>query len=111
MTERSQRFHARINVERVTLDIVNSSDLCRGVPLAGLSLGAIRDWSQRATGAFPDALVVEVNRILTEVARRTGLLADNSRAIFDTSFELDQADLHGLHASLTTLLRDSYAIA
>jgi hypothetical protein len=83
MTERSKRFHRRINIERSLLSIVNSSKRCRELPLAGLSEGAIREWSHRARLSLPSAFVRQGVDVLMESAAQTGLLADNSRGVFE----------------------------
>lgn len=104
MTERSERFNARINIERSILSTVNASRLCRQLPLAGLSAGAIKEWRQRASLSLPTSVVDEAMTALTEVARRTGLLADNSRGVFETGTETDDDGLTELKNKIAEIL-------
>lgn len=97
---RTKRFRARLAVERSILDIVNSSDVCQATPLAGLTLAAIGDWKFRAGLLLPPRLVSELEGLLISISRESGLLADNSRAVFDPGNEAAVAHIHSLKAKL-----------
>ncbi|RWN11441.1 MAG: hypothetical protein EOR94_27465 [Mesorhizobium sp.] len=101
---RSKRFKARLAVERSILDIVNSSDLSQAVPLAGLTIAAIGDWRFRAGRNLPDRLVSDIEALLISISRESGLLADNSRAVFDPENEAAAAAIGALKAKLALAL-------
>lgn len=101
---RSRRFRARIAVERRVLDIVNSSRECQAAPLAGLTLAAIRDWKLRISGSVPTVFSADVEFLLTKIARASGLLADNSKAVFNPDGEFGDAEVRALEAELGLLL-------
>lgn len=79
---RRLRFHARITTEREILTIVNSSDACRDVPLAGMTAYAIADWEIRAKAKLEEGRASKAADFLLEIGRRTELLADDSRDVF-----------------------------
>ena len=79
---RRTRFHARIATEREVLSIVNSSDFCRDLPLAGMTSQAIADWESRAREKLEQGWAAKITDLLLEIGRRTELLADDSRDVF-----------------------------
>ena len=79
---RRSRFHARIATEREILSIVNSSELCRDLPLAGMTAHAIEDWESRARNKLEPGCAAKVADLLLELGKRTELLADDSRDVF-----------------------------
>ena len=79
---RRTRFHARIATEREILTIVNSSECCRDLPLAGMTAHAIADWESRARTKLEQGRAAKVANALLEIGRRTELLADDSRDVF-----------------------------
>lgn len=104
MTERSERFYTRINIERSILSVVNASRLCQQLPLAGLSAGAIKDWKERASLRLSNSVVDEATATLTEAAKRTGLLADNSRGVFEIGIEPDDSRVKELKNKIAEIL-------
>jgi hypothetical protein len=88
---RRTRFQARIAAERGILTIVNSSELCRDSPLAGMTAQAIADWERRARHKLEPGRAAKVADLLLEIGRRTELLADDSRDVFGAN-ELVQRD-------------------
>jgi hypothetical protein len=104
MMKRGERFLARIDIERSIIGIVNSSEVGGNFPLAGLSEGAIREWRRRVAVALPRNVVNAVGVILEDASRRTGLMADNSRIVFDPEFKTDSAALEALRCELIRLL-------
>lgn len=82
---RSRRFEQRINIERSALAIVNTSEIAREVQLAGLTAAAIESWSKRIRVLHDESRVLSLCETLVAIASETGLLADNSRAVFSSS--------------------------
>ena len=79
---RRTRFQARIATEREILGIVNSSDLCIDLSLAGMTAEAIADWESRARQKFEPGRAARVANALLEIGRRAELLTDDSRDVF-----------------------------
>lgn len=104
MTPRGKRFLARINFERSIISAVNSSAVCKRVPLAGLSAGAIADWRRRAATELPRSIALEAGELLEDASRRAGLMADNSRIVIDPDFVSDPAGLEAVKRDVVTIL-------
>jgi hypothetical protein len=82
---RSRRFEQRISIERAALQIVNSSDLASETPLAGLTAAAIENWARRIKDRCDPRTRARLQDTLVSIATETGLLSDNSRAVFSSS--------------------------
>ena len=82
MASRSERFRARVKLEREVLRHLNSE--WKGPKLMGLSRDGISLWrtSNVAAGCEPDS-VDNVARILTDIAIKLRIEADSSRTVFD----------------------------
>jgi len=80
--DRRLRFHSRIATEREILTIVNSSTLCQGLPLAGMTAAAISEWEIRAQGVLEPGKASAIVEFLLEIGKRTELLTDDSRDVF-----------------------------
>lgn len=104
---RRSRFQARIATEREILTIVNSSELCRDLPLAGMTAHAIADWEGRAQAKLDQGRAARIANALLEIGRRTELLADDSRDVFGVNelVELDD-EVDSAQIALRTLLQD-----
>jgi hypothetical protein len=89
---RRNRFHARIATEREILTIVNSSPLCRDVPLAGMTAHAVADWESRARDKLEVGRAAKVANVLLEIGRRTELLTDDSRDVFGVNELVEHDD-------------------
>ena len=105
---RRTRFHTRIATEREILTIVNSSELCRELPLAGMTAHAIADWESRARHKLEPGYAAKVANPLLEIGRRTELLADDSRDVFGVN-QLVQYDdgVDGAQIALRRLVAGS----
>jgi hypothetical protein len=79
---------------------VNSSDLCQALPLAGLTLAAIGDWKFRGGKSLSTPLLNDLEGLLISISRKSGLLADNSRAVFNPESEAAIAEIGVLKAKL-----------
>ena len=90
---RRTRFQARIATEREILGILNSSDLCRSLPLAGMTAHAIADWESRAQDELDQSIVAQITQQLYEIGRKTELLADDSRDVFNPNELIHQKDV------------------
>lgn len=104
---RSRRFETRIEIERVVLDVVNKSSLSERSSLVGLTAAAIESWKTRVSSGQDGVQVRQAEAILLSIARETGLLADNSRAVFDVGASQDDASLEQLLAKLRILLHST----
>lgn len=82
---RSRRFEQRIKIERAALEITNTSGLALEEKLAGLTAAAIESWTSRIKGRADKTQLDSVHETLTSIATVTGLLSDNSRAVFSGS--------------------------
>jgi len=100
--KRSERFQARIALERSILDVVNSGE--RFQPLAGLTLAAIEDWKRRAPHGGRTPSVDRIVDVLTAIARASGLAMDQSRAVFDPGNSLINARVGELKQELRILV-------
>ncbi len=98
---RSRRFEQRINIERLALEIVNTSEMAREEQLAGLTAAAIDSWSSRNNNRDNDQ-VARLRETLVAIASETGILADNSRAVFSSSAEHDDRTVESLLGALST---------
>lgn len=99
---RSQRFEQRINIERTALAIVNTSEIGREEQLAGLTAAAIESWSSRTKDRYDQRQVARLREILVTLATETGLLSDNSRAVFSSSAEHNNRTIDSLLRALST---------
>lgn len=97
---RSKRFEARVNIERAVLEIVNTSAFSEGTALAGLTSAAIDSWSKRLSLHCDYKAISVVQELLFSIARETGLLADNSRAVFSSTSEHNDQTVAFLVAKL-----------
>ncbi len=104
---RRTRFHARIATEREILSIVNSSELCRGLPLAGMTAHAIAEWESRARDKLEQGCAAKVTDLLLEIGRRTELLADDSRDVFGVNELVQHDDVDRAKAALRELMSRS----
>lgn len=101
---RRTRFQARISTEREILSIVNSSDLCGDIPLAGMTTYAIADWERHAREKLKQGSAAKIVDILLEIGRRTELLSDDSRDVFDTNEIVQQDDIDQAKITLQVLV-------
>lgn len=102
--ERRTRFRARIEIERAFLTTVNNFYGPDG-PLMGLTAAAIEAWARTAMerdAAGP----AEVKAILLEAAKRSEILSDDSREVFDSSGAASLSSVEHLHQ----MLRDRLAV-
>lgn len=99
---RSRRFEQRILIERAALQIVNSSYLAKHERLAGLTAAAIESWLIRIKYKINETQRVQLNEILVAIATETGLLSDNSRAVFSSSAAYNNETIDGLLVKLAT---------
>ncbi|PDT46005.1 hypothetical protein CO661_20350 [Sinorhizobium fredii] len=81
---RSRRFEQRVNIERAALQIVNTSELSKETPLVGLTAAAIDSWTGRIAGRCDLRSLAHLRELLISIATETGLLSDNSRAVFSS---------------------------
>ncbi len=88
---RRNRFQNRIAIEREILAIVNSSELCGSLPLAGMTAHAIANWELLTRDKLEQGRAAKIADLLLEIGRRTELLADDSRDVFGVN-ELVQHD-------------------
>jgi hypothetical protein len=98
---RSRRFEQRVNIERVALEIINTSEIGREEQLAGLTAAAIESWSSRADH-HNERQVASLRETLVAIATETGLLSDNSRAVFSSSAEHNDRTIDSLLSALAT---------
>lgn len=103
--KRSERFHVRIALERSILDIVNGSRLGLALPLTGLTSAAINEWLRRSTGHEDAAHVKHVVPLVQEIARASGLIVDQSRAIMEPDDEETSSEIERLKTRLTSVVR------
>jgi hypothetical protein len=99
---RSQRFEQRINIERVALEIINTSEIASEEQLAGLTAAAIESWSRRVSNRHDQRKVAHLRETLVAIASETGLLSDNSRAVFSSGAEHDNRTVDSLLNALST---------
>lgn len=99
---RSRRFEKRINIERVALEIINTSEIAREERLAGLTAAAIESWARRVDDRHHEKQVARLRETLIAIATETGLLSDNSRAVFSTGSEHDNRTIDSLLSALST---------
>lgn len=92
---RSRRFEQRIKIERAALEIANTSGIALDEKLAGLTAAAIESWTSRVGGRVDKLQIERVRETLTSIATVTGLLSDNSRAVFSGS-EYDNHNVDSL---------------
>ena len=97
---RSRRFEQRINIERAALEIVNTSQIAYREQLAGLTAAAIESWAHRVKDWHEGEQVTRLRQTLTALATETGLLSDNSRAVFSSGTQHDSQTVVSLLASL-----------
>lgn len=99
---RSRRFEQRINIERVALEVINTSEVGREEQLAGLTAAAIASWSSRVSRHYDERQVASLRETLVAIAAETGLLSDNSRAVFSSSAEHNDRTINSLMSALAT---------
>ncbi|MGO4112379.1 hypothetical protein ACCS37_37270 [Rhizobium ruizarguesonis] len=99
---RSRRFEQRINIERAALEIINTSELASEEQLAGLTAAAIESWTNRIKDRHDEGQVARLRETLISIATETGLLSDNSRAVFSSSAAHDNQTIDSLLGALTT---------
>jgi hypothetical protein len=102
---RSRRFEQRINIERNALEIVNTSVFAKEAPLVGLTAAAINSWIKRIAGCCDERTRARLQETLTSIATETGLLSDNSRAVFSSSAAHDNQTIKSLLNELTARCR------
>lgn len=98
---RSRRFEQRITIERAALEIVNTSSIAGAEQLAGLTAAAIENWSARVKDRCGEKRTARVSETLVALATETGLLADNSRAVFSPSGPHENRNVRALLDTLT----------
>ena len=98
---RSRRFEQRINIERVALEIINTSEIAREEQLAGLTAAAIESWASRVNDRHDERKVARLRETLVAIATETGLLSDNSRAVFSSSDEHNDRTIDSLLSALS----------
>lgn len=101
---RSDRFHARIALERTVLDVLNRSALGATAKLSGLTSVALEDWARRAGGQRSGDSIVKVARLLNEIACESGLIVEQSRAIADLDSGQTRLKIERLTQRLETTL-------
>lgn len=97
---RSRRFEQRVDIERSALQIVNTSEIALEERLAGLTAAAITSWSGRIKNSQNESQVARIHEILVAIATETGLLSDNSRAVFSTNAGHDNKNVEELIVTL-----------
>ncbi len=102
---RSRRFEERVKIERTALEIVNTSFLSQGAPLAGLTAAAIDSWIKRVSGQCDEVTLNGLHEILVSIASETGASADNSRAVFASTTELHKRAVRSLLTELKARCR------
>ncbi|MGO7793024.1 hypothetical protein ACC703_37175 [Rhizobium ruizarguesonis] len=98
---RSRRFEQRINIERAALEIINTSEIASEEQLAGLTAAAIESWTNRIKERHDEGRVVRLRETLFSIATETGLLSDNSRAVFSSSAAHNNQTIDSLLGALT----------
>ena len=84
----SDRFRAKVRVERAALKIINDSRPVSS-QLHGLSLHAIENWRTRSHGTESDRRRDSVLSLLLAISDACQSLSDQSRSAFDPA-EFDQ---------------------
>ncbi|WP_433760923.1 hypothetical protein [Brucella anthropi] len=98
---RTRRFEQRINIERAALEIVNTSKIAHQERLAGLTAAAIQSWSNRVKDGKNERQVAQLGETLVAIATETGLLSDNSRAVFSSGAAHNNETIEALLTALT----------
>ncbi|WP_152601188.1 hypothetical protein [Rhizobium sp. YS-1r] len=106
---RSRRFEQRINIERLALEIINTSEIGREEQLAGLTAAAIQSWSSRLNEHYNERQVASLREILVAIATETGLLSDNSRAVFSSSAAHNDRTIDSLLSALAAQCGNQFA--
>lgn len=112
MTGRTRNFKAKIAIERDVLSIANQLSLHLGVePLFGLSQVAVVKWTNGLSGVMPSDRVSLIENCLKELARATGLMADQSRcAVSEQKVSVGVPSLFGNYQTSVLFVASTYGI-
>lgn len=101
----TRRFRQRVDTERRALSIVNA-ECVSATPLTGLTAHAIDAWrkSLESTDLEPET-IAGLTTLLSHVAARCQLEADNSRDVFENGALIDATTIEDALQRLQEMLR------
>ncbi len=108
---RSERFCQRVEIERRVLGALNKSRYGSQMPMVGLTALGIENWITRAKPFFPEKKLESIGDILRSIAIKTGLIADNSRAVFDPGVLTSNPNVNTLLKKLESQLEDQIPLS